>query len=145
MPHGSPSLRRGAPWVSLLSGQGNGHGTPVPDLRLQRQQVRDNIHANDVCRFFEAFYEQPRVAAVYNLGGGRGNSVSMLEAIAGFELRLDRKLNVEYLDQNRIGDHICYISDLRRIEADYPSWRQEYTLDRTLDEIAASVRSGAAG
>ena len=119
-------------------------GRPYRIYGYKGKQVRDNIHAHDVCRFFEAFYEQPRVAAVYNLGGGRDNSVSMLEAIARLRARLDRKLNVEYVDQNRIGDHICYISDLRRIEADYPYWRQEYTLDRTLDEIAASVRSGAA-
>lgn len=108
------------------------------------KQVRDNIHAQDVCRFFEAFHASPRVAAVYNLGGGRANSVSMLEAIAAFESRLGRRLQVEYSDQNRVGDHICYISDLRRIEADYPGWRQEYTLEQTLDEIAAAVRTSAA-
>jgi CDP-paratose 2-epimerase len=105
------------------------------------KQVRDNIHAHDVCRFFEAFAESPRVAAVYNLGGGRANSVSMIEAIAAFEARLGRRLRVEYSDHNRVGDHICYISDLRRIESDYPGWRQEYTLERTLDEIAAAVRT----
>ena len=108
------------------------------------KQVRDNIHAHDVCRFFAAFYESPRVAAVYNLGGGRANSVSMREAIAAFEVRLGCRLRVEYSDQNRVGDHICYISDLRRIESDYPGWRQEYTLERTLDEIAAAVRATVA-
>jgi CDP-paratose 2-epimerase len=108
------------------------------------KQVRDNIHAYDVCRFFEAFHASPRVAAVYNLGGGRANSVSVLEAIRAFEARLGRRLAVEYTDQNRVGDHICYISDLRRIEADYPGWRQEYTLERTLDEIAAAARAHAA-
>lgn len=103
------------------------------------KQVRDNIHSHDVCTFFEAFYNAPRVAAVYNLGGGRANSVSMLEAIGQFETLLAKKLHVEYNDQNRVGDHICYISDLRRIHADYPNWRQEYTLDRTLAELAEAT------
>ena len=108
------------------------------------KQVRDNIHARDVCRFFADFYENPRVAAVYNIGGGRGNSVSLLEAIAAFESRLGRRLRVEYSERNRVGDHICYISDLRRLEADYPGWRQEYTLERTLDEIVAAITAPAA-
>ena len=101
------------------------------------KQVRDNIHSHDVCSFFEAFADAPRVAAVYNLGGGRDNSVSMIEAIGRFEALFGKTLDVEYLEQNRIGDHICYISDLRRIHADYPNWRQEYTLDSTFAELAA--------
>ncbi len=100
------------------------------------KQVRDNIHSHDVCTFFEEFYRSPRSAAVYNLGGGRENSLSVREAIARFEALMDKKLHVEYVDQNRTGDHICYISDLRRIHADYPGWHQEYTLDRILAEIA---------
>jgi CDP-paratose 2-epimerase len=100
------------------------------------KQVRDNIHSHDVCTFFEAFYHSPRVAAVYNLGGGRENSVSMLEAIARFEELIGKKLHTEYVEQNRVGDHICYISDLRRIHADYPAWRQEYDLDRTFAELS---------
>ena len=102
------------------------------------KQVRDNIHSLDVCRFFEAFHERPRSAAVYNLGGGRANSVSMLEAITAFEGRLGRKLAVEYVDENRVGDHICYISDLRRLRADYPEWDVRVPLDRIFDEIAAA-------
>ena len=102
------------------------------------KQVRDNIHAHDVCSFFEAFYRKPRVAAVYNIGGGRENSVSVVEAIARFEELLGRKLNVEYIDQNRVGDHICYISDPRRVRADYPDWRQQYTLDQMFAELSAA-------
>jgi CDP-paratose 2-epimerase len=100
------------------------------------KQVRDNIHSYDVCTFFEAFYRRPRVAAVYNLGGGRANSVSVLEAIGRFRELIGDRLRVEYVDQNRVGDHICYISDLRRIHADYPEWRQEYTLDRIFEELS---------
>ncbi len=102
------------------------------------KQVRDNIHSFDVCTFFEAFWRKPRVAAVYNLGGGRANSVSMLEAIARFEALIGKKLQVEYVDQNRVGDHICYISDLRRIRADYPEWDLQYGLDRVFEEISAA-------
>ncbi|MFQ3683981.1 NAD-dependent epimerase/dehydratase family protein [Roseiflexus sp.] len=100
------------------------------------KQVRDNIHSYDVCTFFEAFYHKPRIAAVYNLGGGRSNSVSVIEAIARFEELIGKKLKTVYVEQNRIGDHICYISDLRRIHTDYPEWRQEYTLDRIFPELS---------
>ncbi len=100
------------------------------------KQVRDNIHAHDVCSFVDVFFRKPRVAAVYNLGGGRENSVSVLEAIEKFEALFDRKLRIEYVEQNRKGDHICYISDLRRIRADYPEWQVEYSLDRIFDEFA---------
>jgi CDP-paratose 2-epimerase len=102
------------------------------------KQVRDNVHAFDVCTFFEAFYQRPRRAAVYNLGGGRANSVSVLEAIAAFEERIGKRLTVEYIDENRIGDHICYISDLRRLRADYPEWDVRVPLDRIFDEISAA-------
>ena len=82
-----------------------------------------------------AFYEAPRVAAVYNLGGGRGNSVSVLEAIARLETIAGRRLKTEYVDQARIGDHICYISDLRRLRADYPRWSITRSLDDILREL----------
>jgi CDP-paratose 2-epimerase len=101
------------------------------------KQVRDNIHSHDVCTFFETFYRRPKVAAVYNLGGGRDNSVSVREAIARFEDLIGRKLAVTYVDQNRVGDHICYISDLRRIKMDYPEWGIAHSLDDILGELAA--------
>ena len=113
-------------------------GRPYRIYGYKGKQVRDNIHSFDVCAFFEAFWRKPRVAAVYNLGGGRANSVSMLEAIARFEALIGRKLQVEYVDQNRVGDHICYISDLRRIRADYPEWDLQYGLDRVFEEISAA-------
>lgn len=101
----------------------------------QGKQVRDNIHAYDVCSAFLAFHEHPRVAAVYNLGGGRANSVSVLEAIAGFEARMGRRLATEYVDRPRVGDHICYISDLSRLQRDYPAWTITRSLDDILDEL----------
>lgn len=104
----------------------------------KRKQVRDNLHAYDVCQAFSAFIEKPRSAAVYNLGGGRENSISVLEAITALEERLERKMQVEYCDQNRVGDHICYISDLRRFRADYPGWSISRPLSRILDELASA-------
>jgi len=103
------------------------------------KQVRDNIHSYDVCAAFLAFYENPRVAAVYNLGGGRANSVSVLEAIALFEALIGKKLQVEYVEQNRIGDHICYISNLRRFKTDYPNWEITRSLDDIFNELAHRV------
>jgi CDP-paratose 2-epimerase len=100
------------------------------------KQVRDNLHSVDVCGACLAFYENPRVAAVYNLGGGRGNSISVLEAIARFEELIGRKLRAEYVDQARVGDHICYVSDLRRFKADYPRWEITQSLDDILTGLA---------
>ena len=100
------------------------------------KQVRDNIHSYDVCTFFKTFHENPRAAAVYNLGGGRANSVSVLEAIARFEELTGKKLQTEYIRQNRIGDHVCYISDLRRIRTDYLEWQVTRSLDDIFMELA---------
>ena len=108
------------------------------------KQVRDNIHSLDVCAAFLAFFESPRSGAVYNLGGGRANSVSMLEAIARFESLIGERLAVEYVETPRRGDHICYISDLRRLEADYPQWRITRSLDQIFDELAAMQGAAAA-
>ena len=121
-------------------------GLPYRVYGYQGKQVRDNIHSFDVCRAIMAFHEQPRSGAVYNLGGGRGNSVSMLEAIARFEELLGRKLAWEYLDEPRRGDHICYISDLSRFQADHPGWELSYGLEALLAEVAGVTppRSAAA-
>jgi CDP-paratose 2-epimerase len=112
-------------------------GRPYRVYGYKGKQVRDNIHSYDVCTAFLAFYEAPRVAAVYNLGGGRENSVSVIEAVARFEELIGKKLAYEYIDQNRVGDHICYISDLRRLKADYPGWGLTRSLDDILQELAA--------
>jgi CDP-paratose 2-epimerase len=100
------------------------------------KQVRDNIHAADVCAAALAFAESPRPGAVYNIGGGRDNSISILEAIARFEELMGAKLVVEYVDEARRGDHICYISDLGRLRGDYPGWNVTVTLDDILTELA---------
>ena len=103
------------------------------------KQVRDNIDASDVCRLIERFAAAPRCGEVYNIGGGRGNSVSMLEAIAKIEAIADRKLDWEYVDQNRSGDHICYISDLGKLRSHYPGWDITVSLDTILESIVRTL------
>ena len=105
------------------------------------KQVRDNIHAFDVCRALHAFYESPRAGEVYNLGGGRGNSISVLEAIGRAEDALGRKLNWAYVDENRVGDHICYISDLAKLKDHFPGWGITRDLDDIFAEMAAALRA----
>jgi CDP-paratose 2-epimerase len=102
------------------------------------KQVRDNIHSHDVARFVEAFWRNPRIGEVYNIGGGRANSVSILEAFDRVTAVSGKKMKYEYLDENREGDHICYISDLRKMYAQYPDWRLTKTLDDTIAEIVAA-------
>jgi len=100
------------------------------------KQVRDNIHSYDVCTAMMAFYESPRVAGVYNLGGGRANSVSILEAGARLQELLGLPFTSEYVDEARRGDHICYITDLGRLRGDYPSWEITVSLDEVLEHVA---------
>lgn len=107
------------------------------------KQVRDNIHSHDVSTALEAFYECPGCGEVFNIGGGRGNSVSILEAIDLAEQVVGKKMKYEYVDQNRIGDHICYISDLSRLESRFPGWGITRDLHSIFDEIAAAAQEAA--
>ena len=113
-------------------------GIPYRIYGYKGKQVRDNLHSYDVCTAIMAFAEEPRTAAVYNLGGGRANSISMLEAIAAFEELTGRRLQSEYVEDARRGDHICYISDLGRLRADYPEWEVTVSLEQTLAELAGA-------
>jgi CDP-paratose 2-epimerase len=110
----------------------------------QGKQVRDNIHALDVARFIAAFFEKPRVAEVYNMGGGRANSCSILEAFAAVERLTGKAMRHEYVDSNREGDHICYISDLSKLRAHYPGWDVRVPLDRIFEEIVEGWRQRGA-
>ncbi|MXV17453.1 NAD-dependent epimerase/dehydratase family protein [Hufsiella ginkgonis] len=104
------------------------------------KQVRDNIHSYDVARFIGAFVNTPRVAEVYNLGGGRANSCSILEAF-GIAGQFSGKQQVyRYVDDNRIGDHICYISDLSKLRTHYPDWDISISLTETIRQIVASLK-----
>jgi CDP-paratose 2-epimerase len=102
------------------------------------KQVRDNIHAFDVARFIHAFIQKPRCGEVYNLGGGRNNSCSILEAFAIIEAISGKKMLYDYVDQNREGDHVCYISDLAKIRSHYPEWDLTKSLTETFEEIHQS-------
>lgn len=103
------------------------------------KQVRDNIHSRDVAEFIARFIAAPRTAAVYNIGGGRANSCSILEAFSLVADRTGRPMEWTYADRAREGDHICYYSDLRRLEADYPGWTPRIGLVETIAEIAAAT------
>lgn len=105
------------------------------------KQVRDNIHSHDVVRAIEEFAANPRPGEVYNIGGGRQNSISILEAIARIEQMTGNKLDWRYVEEPRKGDHICYISNLAKFKSHYPKWKIARGLDAILEEIIASQRA----
>jgi len=106
------------------------------------KQVRDQIHSADVVALFDEFIAAPRRGEVYNLGGGRENSASILECFAMVEERTGKSVEREYDEQARVGDHICYISDLRKIRRDFPGWRITRRLDKIVDEMVEIELSG---
>jgi CDP-paratose 2-epimerase len=119
----------------------NVEGRTYKVFGYQGKQVRDNIHPLDVARFIHAFIENPRSGEVYNIGGGRGNSVSILEAFDRAATLSGCKMQFEYVNKNRAGDHICYISDLSRMRSHYPSWDITKSLDDIIVEIYEASRS----
>lgn len=104
----------------------------------QGKQVRDNIHAYDVTRFIDAFFATPRQGEVYNIGGGRENSTSILEAFTRIANITGKPMRYSYSEQNRAGDHICYISDLTKMKSHYPEWDITKNLQTVFEEIATS-------
>jgi CDP-paratose 2-epimerase len=104
------------------------------------KQVRDNIHSHDVASFIEAFIGAPRQAEVYNIGGGRANSCSVLEAFGLAEKFSGLRQVYRYVDESRIGDHICYISDLAKMRAHYPGWDITVSLEETVRQIVEHWR-----
>jgi CDP-paratose 2-epimerase len=110
-------------------------GDPYTIFGYKGKQVRDNIHAHDVVRAFHAFHKDPKVAAVYNLGGGRASNVSMLEAIALCQQIAGRELDYTLSEEARIGDHQWYVSDFGTFKADYPEWRLTYGIEDVLKDI----------
>jgi len=99
------------------------------------KQVRDNIHSYDVARFIEEFIKAPRVAEVYNLGGGKANTTSILEAFRSIENISGKAMRYKYDNNHRSGDHICYYSDLRKMKTHYPGWEITKDLQTTFEEI----------
>jgi CDP-paratose 2-epimerase len=110
-------------------------GIPYTVYGYGGKQVRDNIHAYDVVRAFGAFNAEPRVAAVYNLGGGRESNISMLEAIDRCEQITGRELEWSLSEDARVGDHRWWISDLSAFKADYPEWRLTFGIEDVLEDI----------
>lgn len=104
------------------------------------KQVRDNIHSLDVARFMHAFVRSPRGAEVYNLGGGKGNSCSILEAFGLVEELSGKPQKWTYVEQNRVGDHMCYYSDLRKARAHYPGWDVSVSLHEIVRQIVEGWR-----
>ena len=119
----------------------NLEGHPYTVFGYKAKQVRDNIHSYDVARYIGEFAATPRCGEVYNLGGGKHNSVSMLEAFARIEAISGKKMNYTYNDKHREGDHICYYSDLRKMQQHYPNWSITKSLDDIFEEIATSWRA----
>ncbi len=111
------------------------HGKPYTIFGYKGKQVRDQIESGDVIAAFEAFFNRPRPGEVYNLGGGRGNAASVLECIQLIEQISDYRVKYAYSEANRVGDHICYISDLRKFTEHYPEWK----IRKTLPEILAAM------
>jgi CDP-paratose 2-epimerase len=110
----------------------NGHYTI---FGYKGKQVRDNIHSYDLVNMFWHFYQSPKSGEVYNAGGGRFANCSMLEAIAICEEITEKKMNYSYSDQNRIGDHIWWISDVKKFKDHFPQWHWKYDLKNTLVQI----------
>ncbi len=102
------------------------------------KQVRDNLHSSDAASFVYAFYENPRPGEVYNLGGGRENSCSILEAFKICEEKSGRKQVYSYVDKPRRGDHICYYSDLGRIKSHYPGWSVTKSVEEIIEELVSA-------
>lgn len=107
------------------------------------KQVRDNIHSADVARFIEAFAADPRPGEVYNLGGGRPNSCSILEAFELAEAASGTPMRHEYVDEHREGDHVCYFSDLSRMRSHYPGWEITVSLEEIVEQMVAAHSAAA--
>jgi CDP-paratose 2-epimerase len=123
-------------------------GRPYRVFGYKGKQVRDNIHSHDLVNAFWEFFRHPRCGEVYNLGGSRHSNCSMLEAIELCEEISRRKLDWAYVEDNRVGDHIWWISDVRKFQQHYPSWKYKYSVREILEEIfdaCASVELVDAG
>lgn len=114
-------------------------GRPYEIFGYQGKQVRDNIHSYDLVQAFWHFYQNPRVARVYNIGGSRHSNCSVLEAIDIIQEISGRELNYKLSPQARSGDHIWWISDVRRFQQDYPGWSYRYGIREMIEEIVSAT------
>lgn len=115
-------------------------GTPYTVFGYKGKQVRDNIHSHDLVNMFWHFYQNPRIGEVYNAGGSRHSNCSMLEAIDLCQEITGKKMNWSYSETNRIGDHIWYVSDVRKFQKHYPAWKYEFGLRDILVQIFEGMK-----
>lgn len=113
-------------------------GIPYTIFGYKGKQVRDNIHSFDLVNAFYHFYNKPRIGEVYNIGGSRHSNISILEAIEKIEKIIGKKAKVKYDKNNRIGDHIWYISDVSKFRNHFPKWEYKYSGDQIIEEICRS-------
>lgn len=118
-------------------------GTPYTVFGYKGKQVRDNIHSHDLVTMFWEFFQNPRVAEVYNTGGSRHSNCSMLEAIQICEELSGQEMNWSYEETNRIGDHIWWIGDVRKFQGHYPNWNYRYSIREILKEIVEAQKDRA--
>lgn len=119
---------------------------PYTIFGYKGKQVRDQIHCYDVANAFWHFMQNPRPGEVYNLGGGKGNAASLLECVEMVaKASGGKRPQLTYKDQNRIGDHICYYSDLRKLQSHFPGWKLKYSLPAIVEEMVGMVKSQQRG
>jgi CDP-paratose 2-epimerase len=119
------------------------HGMPYRIFGYKGKQVRDNIHSADLVNAFWEFFQSPRSGEVYNMGGSRHSCCSMLQAIEQCERISGRKLNWTYVEDNRIGDHIWWISNVSKFRSHFPNWQYRYNLEAILEEIQGAIEATA--
>jgi CDP-paratose 2-epimerase len=125
-------------FLSYLVAQSLTEG-PYTIFGYKGKQVRDQIHSSDVIAAFWAFAQDPRPGEVYNLGGGKANAASLLECVEAVALRSGKRPTLTYDETHRVGDHICYYTDMTKFRDHYPGWNQEWTLDAIVDEMVAAM------
>ncbi len=131
-------------FLSYLVAQALREG-PYTIFGYKGKQVRDQIHSHDVINAFWHFAQNPRPGEVYNLGGGKGNAASLLECVDLIEEASGRRPKLTYSEENRIGDHICYYSDLRKFRTHYPDWDLKYSLSEIVEQMVEAVSVSETG
>ena len=104
------------------------------------KQVRDNIHSNDLVNCFWQFYKKPRLGEIYNIGGGRKSNCSIIEALNIIERSTNIKIKKIFKKQNRVGDHIWYISSMKKFKKHYPKWKQNFSTNKIIEELISKIR-----
>jgi len=118
---------------------------PYTIFGYKGKQVRDNIHSYDLVKAFWEFYRNPSQGEIYNIGGSRFSNISMLEAITQIESLAKKELSYTLVEENRRGDHIWYVSDVRKFQSDYPNWKFEIGMDQMLNEMVESAQFASRG